>query len=145
MLGQLDVVQAFVKAQPGIERKLGPHAIPLLAHSKAGGEKASALHKFLEGIGDAGIPLPTQPLSNDERDSVVGRYAFGQGASDYFEINVEKERPGISRPGGTSRSLHHSGAMAFFPSGAPWAKIAFQNEAGKVVGFTLGSLKAKRI
>ena len=37
MLGQLEVVKARVKAFPGIERSLGPHKIPLLAHAKRGG------------------------------------------------------------------------------------------------------------
>jgi hypothetical protein len=40
MLGQLDVVKAFVAAQPGVQRILGPHSIPLLAHAKAGGAAA---------------------------------------------------------------------------------------------------------
>jgi len=38
MLGQLDVVKAFVAAQPGVQRIRGPHCISLLAHAKAGGE-----------------------------------------------------------------------------------------------------------
>ena len=37
MLGQLDVVKAFITAAPGVERTRGPHGITLLAHAKAGG------------------------------------------------------------------------------------------------------------
>ena len=37
MLGHLDVVKAFVAAQPGVQRIRGPHSISLLAHAKAGG------------------------------------------------------------------------------------------------------------
>src|SRR5262245_21383970 len=38
MLGQLDVVRAFVAASPGIQRTRGPHGITLLAHARAGGD-----------------------------------------------------------------------------------------------------------
>src|SRR5882762_4889020 len=34
MLGQLDVVKAFVAAAPGVQRIRGPHSITLLAHAK---------------------------------------------------------------------------------------------------------------
>ena len=33
MLGQLDVVKAFVSASPGVQRTLGPHGITLMAHA----------------------------------------------------------------------------------------------------------------
>jgi hypothetical protein len=36
MLGQVDVVRAFVTASPGIQRTRGPHGITLLAHARAG-------------------------------------------------------------------------------------------------------------
>lgn len=48
MLGQLDVVKALVKAFPGIEKSLGPHKIPLLAHAKRGG--AEEVAAYLEAI-----------------------------------------------------------------------------------------------
>ncbi len=48
MLGQLEVVKALVKAFPGIERSLGPHKIPLLAHAKRGG--AEEVVGYLESL-----------------------------------------------------------------------------------------------
>lgn len=48
MLGQLDVVKAFVKAFPGIEKSLGPHKIPLIAHAKRGG--AEEVVAYLEAL-----------------------------------------------------------------------------------------------
>ena len=41
MLGFTNVVKAFVDAQPGIQRTLGPHGIPLLAHAGAGGKQVA--------------------------------------------------------------------------------------------------------
>lgn len=146
MLGQLEVVQAMVKAEPGVQRRLGPHGIPLLAHAKAGGEKAAGVLQYLTELGDAGIGLPRVPLTNSERESVVGKYAFGSGPRDHCEINAVKEQLGIMRPGSPGRQiLHHEGGLVFYPAGAPSAKIAFQLEAGVVTGFKLGGLLAKRI
>src|SRR5437870_5836992 len=53
MLGQLDVVQAFVDASPGVQRIHGPHGITLLAHARAGGDKAKPVLAYLEKLGDA--------------------------------------------------------------------------------------------
>ena len=150
MLGHLEVVQAMVMAMPGVQRQYGPHGITLLAHAKAGGEKAAAVTSYLTELGDAGTPLPSQPVTAEERDSLVGRYEFGSGASDYFEVDVQKNQLGIKRAGGPERRmLIHSGSLVFFPSGAPWAKIAFQREGAVVSGFTLRSvgagLSAKRV
>ncbi len=36
MLGQLDVVKAFIAASPGVQKTYGPHGISLLAHAKNG-------------------------------------------------------------------------------------------------------------
>jgi hypothetical protein len=47
MLGHLDVVKAFVTAQPGVQRIPGPHSISLLAHAKAGGAAAEPVLKYL--------------------------------------------------------------------------------------------------
>src|SRR2546423_1356935 len=40
MLGQLDVVKAFVAASPGVQKIKGPHSITLLRHATAGGAAA---------------------------------------------------------------------------------------------------------
>ncbi len=42
MLGQLDVVKAFVTASPGVQRIKGPHSITLLRHAMAGGATGQA-------------------------------------------------------------------------------------------------------
>src|SRR5438067_146274 len=48
MLGQLEIVQAIIAADPAARTSLGPHGIPLIAHAKAGGEGAKAVLEFLE-------------------------------------------------------------------------------------------------
>ena len=137
MLGQLDVVKAFVAASPGVQRTLGPHGITLLAHARAGGPGAAAVLAYLESVGGADTRSPTQPLSAADRDAVVGTYGFGSGPRDQFVIDVRNDQLGIERPGTDRRFLMHAGDLAFFPPGVPSVKIAFARDGGKVTRFTI--------
>ena len=138
MMGQLDVVKAFVMARPGIQRNYGPHGITLLAHARAGGADAEPVLQYLTGLGDANTPLPTMPLAPADRDALVGKYVYGPGPRDYFTVDVQRDQLGIDRAGGPSRrNLMHTGDLTFFPSGVPSAKIAFARDGGKVTQFTL--------
>lgn len=47
MLGRLEIVEAMVRAFPGIESSKGPHGIPLIAHAKKGGAEAEPVVRFL--------------------------------------------------------------------------------------------------
>ena len=51
MLGQLEVVKAFIAAQPGTQRIAGPHSISLLAHAKAGGANAEPVASLSGDVG----------------------------------------------------------------------------------------------
>jgi hypothetical protein len=150
MMGQLDAVKAFVVARPGIQRIYGPHGITLMAHAKAGGPDADAVVQFLAGLGDADVPLPTQPLPSADRDALVGQYVYGAGPRDFFTIDVQQDRLGIDRPNGPARRfLMHTGGLVFFPSGVPTAKIAFVREGNKVTKLTVADpdvmVSAKRV
>jgi hypothetical protein len=48
MLGEVEVVRAMLTAWPALRDAPGPHAIPLLAHAKAGGEQPRAVVELLE-------------------------------------------------------------------------------------------------
>jgi hypothetical protein len=137
MLGQLAVVKALVAARPGVQRILGPHGITLMAHAKAGGPDAAAVVKYLEEAGDADRRPPTAPLEDADRDAIVGRYAFGTGPRDYFDIDLNNGQLGIVRAGTTRRGLGHTGALVFFPAGVPSVKIAFARAGGNITQMTL--------
>jgi hypothetical protein len=137
MLGQLDIVRAIVGARPGVQGMLGPHGITLLAHARTGGADSAAVVTYLEGLGGADVRTTTQPLASADRDAVVGRYRFGPGARDHFDIEVEREQLGIVRPGGDRRNIFHTGDLVFFPVGVPSVKIAFAREGGKVTRLTV--------
>jgi hypothetical protein len=148
MLGQLDVVKAFVAASPGIQRTLGPHGITLLAHARAGGSSAAEVVRFLEGLGDADRRPPSQPLSASDRDALVGEYAFGAGPRDYFGVDMRNDQLGLERPGQTRRFLIHTGSLVFFPSGVPSVRIAFARSGARADQLTIADpdvfLTAKR-
>lgn len=138
MMGQLDVVKAFVAATPGVQRTYGPHGITLMAHARAGGVDAAPVVQYLTALGDADTPLPSTTLDAADRDVLAGKYVYGPGPREYFIIDVQQDRLGIDRPGGPSRrGLIHTGNMVFFPAGVPTAKIAFAREGGKVTQMTL--------
>jgi hypothetical protein len=149
MLGQLDVVKAFVAASPGVQRTLGPHGITLLAHARAGGAGAAEVVKYLESVSDADRRPPTQPLAPADRAALVGEYSFGPTTRDRFVIDVRDDQLGIERPGHTRRMLFHTGSLVFFPSGVPSFRIAFARAGGPATQLTLADpevfLTAKRL
>ena len=54
MLGQLDVVKAFVAASSsGIQRTRGPHSISLMRHAMAGGPHAQSVVEYLKLVDGA--------------------------------------------------------------------------------------------
>ena len=51
MLGELQLVQAYITAFPYMKDAVGPHKISLLRHAKAGGEPARPVVDYLVSIG----------------------------------------------------------------------------------------------
>ncbi len=143
MMGQLDVVKAFIAARPGVQRNLGPHGLTLMWHAKQGKEDAAAVVQYLTALGDADVSPATSPLPTADRDALQGRYTYGSGPRDSFTIEVRKDMLGreqltIERPGAPSRqNLYHVGNLVFFPTGVPSVKIAFAKEGGRVTQFTV--------
>lgn len=137
MLGQLPIVRAFVETVPGIQRTPGPHAIPLLAHARAGGDAARPVVEYLETVGGADVRPATQPLTAADRDAVTGRYVFGAGERDRFDVDVRNDLLGIQRPGANRGVLNHTGGLVFFPSGVPSVRIAFVREGPAVARLTV--------
>jgi len=139
MLGQLEVVKAFVAAQPGVQRTRGPHSISLLAHAKAGGEVARSVFDFLQTLGDAGAD-PESPLSETERSHLLGTYIFGLGPNQQIDVTMEHnpflktDQLTWTRKGTMGRPLYHLGDRTFYPAGASSVRIRFAaNDAGMVM------------
>src|SRR5205814_8647099 len=77
MLGQLDVVKAFIAAQPGVQRIRGPHSISLLAHARMGGAAARGVYERLQSLSEADQDDVAKPLGADQTALLAGTYVFG--------------------------------------------------------------------
>ena len=140
MLGQLEVVKAFVTAQPGIQRIRGPHGISLLAHARMGGAGATTVLEYLQSLGDADATAAAD-LAKADVKSLVGTYVFGIGTSQQVEITADAKMYGTkmypapppltwTRKGTMGRPLFHLGERVFYPAGAPHVRIRFADDAG---------------
>jgi hypothetical protein len=127
MLGHLEVVKGFVAAQPGVQRIRGPHSISLLAHAKVGGQASRHVFEFLQSLGDADAD-PLVPLSDSEAEGLQGSYVFGPAMNQQIDITVEHGGVIWTRKGMMGRQLFHLGGRAFYPAGAPAARIRFREE-----------------
>jgi hypothetical protein len=140
MLGQLEVVKAFVAASPRSQQIRGAHGISLLAHAKAGGEKAKPVLEFLQSLGDADSE-PSIALSDSDAAALAGIYVFGMGGNQQIEVTADKRQGAMAmyspltwiRKGGTGRPLVHLGERSFYPAGAPSARIHFAEEKDAIV------------
>lgn len=137
MLGQTEVVRAFIEASPGIQRTPGPHGIPLLAHARAGGTQAAAVVALLEKVGDAGIVQRSADLTEEQFRMCLGTYVFGTGAGERFVIKDVKGALQLVTGEGAGRALFHLGNLEFHPTGARAVRIAFEAGAGGATRVTV--------
>ena len=143
MLGQLDVVKAFIAARPGIQRTPGPHGLTLMWHARQGGPDAAAVVQYLDAVGDADVSPATSPLAAADRDAIAGTYKYGPGARDTLTIDVRRDMRGrdqvtLERAGAPGRqNLHHAGELVFFPAGVPSTKIAFARDGARITHLTV--------
>jgi hypothetical protein len=132
MLGHLEIVKAFISAQPGVQRIRGPHSIPLLAHAKAGGDPARPVLEFLQSLGDADA-IPAVPLSSADAEALKGTYVFGLAANQQIDVTIDNGQPVWTRKGMMGRPLFHLGNRLFYPWGAPSVRIHFSLDAESAV------------
>jgi hypothetical protein len=137
MLGQLDLVKAFLAATPGAQRMRGPHSISLMTHAKLGGPQAASVVNYLESLGDADLPMKDEPLTDQDRAQLDGRYTFGDRPRDTFKVVTTPKEVSIERLGATARNFRHLGDLAFYPPGAPHVRIRFERENGRVTALTV--------
>ena len=127
MFGQLGVVKAYIEANPGIQRTLGPHGITLLSHARHGGDRALPVVEYLTSLGDADIGHTSLPLSKEEKAAYIGVYSFGRGQENSMEVGLGRTGSLRIQRGaeGTPRRLFYQGKNEFHPAGAPAVRIRF--------------------
>jgi len=129
MLGQLDVVKAFIAAAPGVEATHGPHSLTLMSHAMAGGAQAEPVVAYLKALPGADRRPDVQPITADEMSTLTGEYVYGAGAAERIAVTVANGFLQFTRSGRSARRLGHKGDRAFFPVGAPAVRIRFRETA----------------
>jgi len=137
MLGQLDVLKTFVAATPGLQRMRGPHGLTLMVHARKGGAPAAPVVAYLESLGGADQPYRDEPLTSEERTSIVGRYTFGDRPRDSFVVAAQNNQLTIARVGAVERTLFHQGELAFHAAGGPGTTIRFERDETRIVALTV--------
>ena len=141
MLGQLDVVRAFVAASPGIQSTPGPHGITLLDHARAGGEQAAGVVAWLEEVGGADERPTDLPLTDAEKQRYLGTYAWGPGAEENFAVAIHSRGfLALAAGSGPQRGLLNQGGHVFQPAGAPSVRFAFEMVDGRAATLVLTGL-----
>lgn len=136
MLGQLEVVKAFVTASPGIQRTRGPHGLSLLHHAKAG--ESDEVVKYLENLGEADPKYPSEPLIAGDPDALVGTYTFGPDPTDRLVVSVNARGVvRVKREGQGEQNLFHHGARVFNPSGAEAVRLRFEPPVGRATSLVI--------
>jgi hypothetical protein len=129
MLGQLDVVKAFIAASPGIETIHGPHSITLFRHATAGGARAQAVADYLATLPGADKRPAVQPISAEDMSALAGEYVYGSGADDRIIIALGANGLTFLRKGRNALRLTHLGDRLFHPPGAIRVQIRFRSTA----------------
>lgn len=138
MLGQLDVVKAFIASAPGIESTPGPHGITLLAHATAGGAQSQAVAEYLKTVPGANKRPDVQPTTPDQVKAITGEYIFGPGTTERITVAVNSNNiVTFTRAGRSPRNLFHVGDLAFFPTGAPLVRVRFAAVSGGAMQLTV--------
>jgi hypothetical protein len=134
MLGQLEIVKAFVAASPGIQGTRGPHGITLLSHARAGGPAAAAVVTYLQSVGGADPIYPNEPLDEAAIKQLTGTYSFGSRTNDRFVVSLNQRGALVMKREGTfERNLFHHGERVFNPAGAEAVRIRFEPSTGPAV------------
>ena len=136
MLGQLEVVKAFVAASPGIQRTRGPHGISLLDHARNG--ESVEVVKYLESLGDAEPKYPNEPMTDEEIEGLLGTYAFGTGPTERMVVSRNNRGMlGIAREGFDRNNLFHHGGRVFNTSGVEAVRLRFEPATGRATSLTI--------
>jgi hypothetical protein len=136
MLGMTDAVKHMVAARPGVEASLGPHGIPLIAHARAGGERARETLAYLESLPGASKGSPTPPLDAERRRVFVGTYQFDGGPKAEIRLSSPNQLS-LVIDGAQPRWIHHAGNEAFYPAGVPKVRIEFGLQDGRPVSLRI--------
>ena len=148
MLGKLNVVKSIIETNQDIRKLHGPHGFNLMHHATIrinrkmleGSELArqEELVTYLEEVGECDTRQASLPISEDEKNEYLGKYPFGSGDDEFFEVTLNRRGLlSLQRGSFFGRVLNKIAPDTFAPSGAPSVRIVFGRLGGKVNSVTI--------
>lgn len=135
MFGELEILKAILSTNPAIIRTPGPHGLSLYHHAKVGGEKAAAVRKYLESLGESTTEVT--PISRETIDSLLGKYEVMGSSGPKFEILTNRNGLAMQGSHGGPRNLYQLPDGSFHPAGAVSVRLKFEISGGKASQATL--------
>lgn len=141
MLGKIEAVRAMIESMPGLQKMHGPHGFTLMHHANIRlmrknvegeeKEKQEALVAYLKSLGDADIGAKSMEITEAEKEIYMGKYTFGTGADEYFEVKLNMRKMlSMARGDNFGRALLKVDEHTFAPGGAPSVRIKFDVTEG---------------
>jgi hypothetical protein len=148
MLGKINTVKSMIEDMPGIQKIRGPHGFTLLHHARMrlmrknveGAElkQQEALVDYLTSLGDADISAKSIEITEADKMIYVGKYPFGEGSDEYFEVKLNSRKNLSMARGDTfGRALLNIDKHTFAPGGAPSVRIQFEVNDGVAQSVTI--------
>ena len=92
-----------------------------------------AMLSYLEGLGDADVRPAGLEMSDQEKESYVGEFRFGEGDRDVFVVKLNmRKMMSIARKGDFGRGMYRIKDHTFGLESAPSVKVKFAHKEGKV-------------
>lgn len=137
MMGEVDVVRAFLDSSPDLHQLDGPHGLPLIQHARAGGDDAESVVDYLldrfgdldESMGFAGDEIVLARYG--------GRYRFDTTPVVTLTVGVRNELLMYGAGETPSSRVREAGPDAFSPTGAPAVVLRFNVVDGQAQALTI--------
>jgi hypothetical protein len=137
MLGQVDIVRAFLEEEPALYRLHGPHGIPLMNHARAGGAEAERVVDYLlDRFGPEERPFGLP--GTDEIDARYGgRYRFSEDPSIELVVGVRNDWLMVGAGEQPQSRVLEVAPDTFHPTGAPAVRLWFDVVEGRARSLTV--------
>lgn len=148
LMGNIETLRSAVNEQSNIQNIRGPHGITLMRHAQIAANSKSLnsdektvmqdMIAFLEDIGGADLAQQDNGISESESKVYIGDYRFGDGAEDYFRIELGRRgNLYLSKAEQIGRTLGRVDKHSFAPFGAEAVRIHFNVESGTATSLAI--------
>lgn len=137
ILGQVEVVQTIIEANPGIQSIAGPHGITVMQHARNRFRRSDSMDakeiadmktmiSYLESLGDADAKPPRQSLTDEEKEIYIGEYRYGEGERDVLVVSLNmRKMMSVARKGEFGKAMYKVGDHTFGLESSPSVRLSF--------------------